>query len=150
MTAPSIQERLAARALNLKKAWIIAAMMIGHVPRGGDETIPSYGSWSQTRLQGHIQDLEADICDALKSALLSPALALREEAVCWMAAQFDRWQREGFGLLSLSSALEFERFVAPLDDRGVLDIPPYAELLLQPGIEVAFRHPEYMLAVSVR
>jgi hypothetical protein len=27
-----------------------------------------------------------------------------------------------------------------------LDFPPYTELLLQPGIEVAFRHPEYMLA----
>ena len=146
MTTLSIQERLAARALNLKKAWIIAAMMIGHVPRDGDETIPAYDSWSQTRLQGHIPDLEADICDALKSVLLSPALALSEEAVSWMAAQFDRWQREGFGLLNLSSALEFERLVAPLDDRGVLDIPPYAEMLLQPGIEVAFRHPEYMLA----
>jgi hypothetical protein len=27
-----------------------------------------------------------------------------------------------------------------------LDFPPYAELLLQPGLDVAFRHPEYMLA----
>jgi hypothetical protein len=64
-----------------------------------------------------------------------------------LAERFDEWEKLDRGLFVISTAWEFEQNVAPLHkDSETLDIPPYAELLLQPGVDVAFRHPEYMLA----
>ena len=42
---------------------------------------------------------------------------------------------------------EFEEKVGRLSRaRLILDLPPYATLLLQPSDELAFRHPEYKLS----
>jgi len=146
MTPFTARQRLSQRAVQLKKAWILAALMIGYVPRGLEALIPDYSSWSRKDLEPHVADLESDLHEALKHTLNSPSRRLPPHALSWLAAHFDRWHEAGFGLLRLSTAQDFERNVGALRARSHLDIPPYAEMLIQPGIDVAFRHPEYMLA----
>jgi hypothetical protein len=141
------QQRLARRSFLLKKVWQLAALMAGHIPRGSEAIVPDYLSWRRRELEPHVQNLEADILDAFAFVLENPTAGLRSSALRWLAAAFDRWQESGFAeFLNLSNALDFESNVGKLRARDVLDIPPYAELLVQPGVDLAFRHPEYMLA----
>ena len=67
-------------------------------------------------------------------------------AVGWLKKRFDDWVAAGCGVFVVSVAWEFEARVGRLRARDALDVPPYAQVLLQPGTQVAFRHPEYMLA----
>lgn len=145
MTSLTARQRLSQRAVQLKKAWILAALMAGYVPRGSEAIIPDYSSWSRKALEPHVADLESDLREALKHTIASQSRRLQPQALSWLAAHFDRWHKAGFGLLRLSTAQDFESNVGELRARSHLDIPPYAELLIQPGIDVAFRHPEYML-----
>jgi hypothetical protein len=143
-TSKGIQQ-LSEQALKLKKTWILAVLMVGHIPKGNEATIPDYSKWGKLELKAHLAILESDIVGTFKSTLVSPRKGIRFESVTWFATQFDRWQQAGLGLFVLSTALEFENTVGKLLARSLMDIPPYAELLIQPGTELAFRHPEYML-----
>lgn len=145
MTFLTTRQRLSRHALQLKKAWILAVSMTGYVPRGSEAEIPDYSSWSKRTLEAHVADLESDLREALRHTLTSPGRRLRHHSLSWLEAQFDRWREAGFGLFRLATAQEFEANVGQLRAKSHLDIPPYAELLIQPGIDVAFLHPEYML-----
>jgi hypothetical protein len=68
-----------------------------------------------------------------------------------MRERFDEWQKVEFGLYSLCTAQEFELECGLLRARAKIEVPPYAELLMQGGAHpVAVRHPEYMLARDLR
>jgi hypothetical protein len=146
----TVRQQLAKRAMELKKAWSLAALMAGHVPRGLETVIFDYSSWRRKDLEPYIVDQENNLRDALKQILVSPEDGVRSPAVTWLAAQYDRWDAEiqakgTVEILRLSNAQDFERNIGALLAKDYLDIPPYTELLIQPGIELAFRHPEYML-----
>ena len=64
----------------------------------------------------------------------------------WMAQEFDRWGAEGGGLFVVGTAMDFESKFGALRARSRIEVPPYAELLLQGWHGLAIRHPEYMLA----
>jgi len=147
-TSKGIQQ-LSEQAFKLKKTWLLATLMVGHIPQGNEAIIPNYTQWGILELKAHLAVLESDIVGTFKTILVSPRKGIRFDAVNWFSTQFDRWQQAGPGLLVLSTALEFENTVGRLFARSHMDIPPYAELLIQPGIELAFRHPEYMLVRDI-
>lgn len=66
MTFLTARQRLSQRAVQLKKSWILAALMAGSVPRDLDAIIPDYSSWSRKTLKPHIADLESDLCEAIE------------------------------------------------------------------------------------
>lgn len=139
------QELLARSALQLKKAWIVTAILAGHQVAGDEAVIPDYRTWARKNLQVHVDELEDDLRSVLGIILQRKPNRITSNTVKWLSDKFDQWQKNGFELLIVSTAHEFESVVGPLSARDVLDIPPYAQVLLQPGSEVTFRHPEYML-----
>lgn len=147
MELATARKRFARRAVLLKKAWIIAAEMLGKSTRGVDGVVPDYDDWSRRDLETQISDLEDDISEALFPYLGEKVDVTRYECVKWLAERFDRWDDAGRGVFTISTLQDFERSIAVLSAvHEVMDVPPYAELLLQPGGPVVFRHPEYMLA----
>jgi hypothetical protein len=143
MSIQTARQRFANRAVLLKKSWIVAALMAGHTPRGAYARIPEYKSFNRRTFEREIAALESDLLDALKHTLTSPNQGLRPKALSWLAAQFDRLERSK--PTSLCTALDFESNVGELRATLHLDAPPYSEVLIQAGMDVAFRHPEYML-----
>lgn len=140
------RDRLAQSVLRLKKAWIVAALLTGHRLTRNEGVIPDYESWTRKLLQQQAADLEEDLRMTLGVVLLRDPKKITASAVGWLAKRFNEWAATDYGLLVVSTAQEFEQKVGQLRARDVLDVPPYAQVLVQPGIEVAFRHPEYMLA----
>ena len=140
------RDRLVPHAFALKKTWLIAVIMRGYKPIGDEAIIPNYTRWPRRDLQRVINDLEDDIVDAFRPFLTKPKDALRVGALTWLSDRFDEWLGAGMGLFTISTAQDFERRVGRLTAHRELDVPPYTELLLQPGNSMAFRHPEYMLA----
>lgn len=133
--------------MRLKKSWILAAAMRGEYALGRDGAVPDYESWSRISLQKQVSDLEDDLREALGYFVGDASAVTRLSALNWLADRFERWETAGRGLFTISTVLEFEQNVGSMKVvREKLDIPPYTELLLQPAVEVAFRHPEYMLA----
>jgi hypothetical protein len=139
-------DRLVRSALQLKKACLMAALLAGHKLTEDEAMIPAYARWTRRRLQQHVVDLEADLGDALGVILAEPPRRVSARVTNWLTARFEEWAAAGFGLLVVSTTQEFEENVGGLRATAVLDVPPYAQVLLQPGIDVAFRHPEYMLS----
>jgi len=143
------RQRLAARALLLKKAWIFVGAMVGEYNLGADGVIPDYERWSRLRLQQQVEDLESDLMGTLEHLLKDDVgkVTLRP-AVEWLAQKHDEWKpKRHIAIFTIGTMKEFAEHVAPLHEvMESLDAPPYSEMLLQPGSAVAFRHPEYMLA----
>jgi hypothetical protein len=140
--------RLARHALTLKKAWLLAAAIIGaeHHLGAEERTIPNYSSWNNKALKKHIKDLEGDFDDIAKRILLHWKRNNLPSAVRWFAKQFDDWQQVQFKLFGLGRVHEVERQIGLLGHRRFMDCPPYAEVLLQGFHGAAIRHPEYHLA----
>ena len=141
----SEKRRLAERAERLKKAFLLAACMAGVRLTAEQSVLPAYRSWDKRPLRIHCADLEADVVNLMARLVVSPKQAIRPAPLRWLVEQFDRWFESGLGLFTICTAQQFEARVGHLVAHRVLEIPPYAEILLQPGIDVAFRHPEYML-----
>lgn len=141
----SEKKRLAERAERLKKVFLLAACMAGAPLTAEESILPAYRSWNKRLLRVHCVELEADVANLLARLVVSPRQAMRPAPLRWLAEQLDRWFESGLGLFTICTAQQFEARVGRLVARTVLEIPPYAEILLQPGIDVAFRHPEYML-----
>lgn len=145
MRLVSGRDRAISRARSLKKAWLLTAVACGQRLSADDATIPHYESWSKPRLQAHLTDLESDFEDAIGLLVESPRNALKAAPVSWLSQQFDRWVAAGASVFTIATVQQFEERVGRLVARRVLEVPPYAEVLLQPGPGVALRHPEYML-----
>lgn len=143
----SIQGRtaLVRSAVRLKKAWLLAAALAGYSLSRAEALIPDYGRWTHRELQKQVADLEEDLQAALGEILIETPKRITPSAIRWLEDSFDEWATSGFGILVVSTVQEFEAAVGQLRALEVRDVPPYAQVLLQPGIEVAFRHPEYML-----
>ena len=139
------RDRLVPKALELKKAWLLLIVGTGRPLSRQNATIPAYGTWTRKELEAHYRHLLDDLQEVLAVYVVSPRAALRTRATGWLAEQFDRWQAKGGGPFTISTVQQFEARVGTILARERLELPPYAEVLLQPGVSLAFRHPEYML-----
>jgi hypothetical protein len=140
------RDRLGQSALRLKKAWLLAAILAGGRLAKREAVIPNYETWTRKDLRRHVADLETDLQEVLGVILVRKPRRVNASAVNWLAEKFDEWAAAGYGLFVVSTTRDFEANVERLRGRDALDVPPYAQVLLQPGTAVAFRHPEYMLA----
>jgi hypothetical protein len=109
-------------------------------------SVPDYHSWRRKELQQEVFSLREDFADAFQRIVDCPNSLNLQRASRWMAEQFERWQGIGGGLMTICTAQEFEDEFGLLEVRSAIEVPPYAELLLQGAHSVAVRHPEYMLA----
>lgn len=139
------KERLAKRALGLKKAWLLLTVMVGHRPSEAEALIPAYSSWNRRALQAVCDELESDVATVLALLTRSPGHALRPSSVRWLSEQFDRWMVARVPAFTISTVQQFEENVGAFSARNQQETPPYAEVYLQLGLPFAFRHPEYML-----
>jgi hypothetical protein len=124
----------------------MAAVWIGGSLRVEERTIPDYSTWTRRRLLTHVQDLEHDFLDAIEAILLRPKRSELNRVARWFADAFDQWQGQGGGLVTLCTAQAFEESCGLLRAREKIEVPPYAEMLVQGPHGLALRHPEYMLA----
>jgi hypothetical protein len=137
---------VAERALKLRKAWSITALLAGYVPTDAEATIPAYRSWPRKRLDPHIADLETALSEAAGAIVVRPASLSNPGAWTGWQVTSIRGRSRAVASTPCAASWEFEQQLGSLPAQDVLDIPPYAEILLQVGSEVAFPHPEYMLA----
>lgn len=147
---PTLQQRLTVRAVFLRKAGIMVAELAGLNPHGRMVVVEDYGNWDKDRLKSEVRALEAKLVADAGTLLAEPKRVLSVPALGWFYVQFVRWEQTRFRFLHLGTVQAFEKGVGILFARRSMDIPPYAELLLQPRMGVAFRHPECMLAYDVR
>lgn len=129
----------------MKKAWLLIGFMLGQPLDREDRTIPTYQALPRRDLERTCELLKADLYDALTILVTSPRKAMSSSSIRWLAQQFDLWLEGGLANFTISTVHDFETIVGQLTAHSTLEIPPYTELLLQPGTSVAFRHPEYML-----
>lgn len=146
MVTETARARLATEALALKKAFLLVATMATLPLKPSLTRIPDYAGWEGKRLKGHVADLESDVSRLVDTLANLRGARLRHESVQWLAVRYDRWKQSGFNVFTVATAQEFEFAIAVLRARSELDIPPYTELLLQPGGRLAYRHPEYSLS----
>jgi hypothetical protein len=137
---------LVGEALLLKKAWILAMAWRGH--KLGKEWLvpPNYSSWAIKDLKREIEKLEEDFACALK--IIVPewkGIQLKKNAK-WFASKFDEWNQSGNPIFHLGRVQEVQRELGRLGAGQFIELPPYAELLLQGFVGLAVRHPEYHLA----
>src|SRR5262245_52554337 len=123
----------------------MAAAMIGAHLTKNDHVIPDYATWTRRQLTGYVRDLEDDFADAVKKILLKPQRSKMDSFAVWLSNAFDEFQKT-HRPFSLCTAQEFESLWGPLRFRERIEVPPYAEMLLQGWHGLALRHPEYMLA----
>src|SRR5262245_53191918 len=140
------RERLVDEAFRLKKAWLLCAAWRGQRLGPRETAIPDYTMWTRTELQAHVDALREDFLNAAQTIVHLPTRRKREALAMWLAAQFVRWQEYGYGVMMLCTAHDFERTFGPIAERRVLEVPPYAELIMQGSHGLAVRHPEYMLS----
>jgi hypothetical protein len=140
------KERLASEATSLKKAWIVSASLVGYRFKVGEFSVPNYLAWQRRPLLRQVADLRDDLTETLERLVTTSARPIGRRAVDWLAGRFEPWADTGFGVFTVSTVFDFERLVGTLKAHKVMDVPPYAEMLVQPSLPVAFRHPEYMLA----
>jgi hypothetical protein len=145
MTIHTARKQLAPLVMKHKKAWLIAAAISGYKANWRQRNIPDYTEMKRRELESCLNELRQDIATFL-DRFIGRNLAIQSKSVTWLSEQYDRWGKAGFGVFVICNLHQFELQVAPLRVHEHMDIPPYAELMIQPGLEVAFRHPEYMLA----
>lgn len=141
--------RLAAEALQQKKAWVMGIALIGKpvsLPSGHLD-LPSYLDWQIKPLKRHLDDLKRDIDEVGKLLILNGWNASqRNTAVPWLATKYDEWMRSRQPIWEVGRVLEVENAIGKLGIRKRIECPPYAQVLLQAFFGAAIRHPEYHLA----
>ena len=140
--------RLAMEALQLKRAWLLAAAIIGRCNRmtQKDFAIPNYLSWENKSLKRHIEDLEEDFEDLAKIIFQNWKTSSMSRTTELFANQFEAWEASRSEIFDLGRVQDFEKNAGPLGFRKSMDCPAYAQILLQGFSGAAIRHPEYHLA----
>jgi hypothetical protein len=146
MDFPTRKRLLAERATLLKKAWLMAAAWAGAPLKADERSIPDYSLWVTQRIAKHVKLLDRDLDVMLRQVVRDPKAARDRGIVTWLGGELDAFPGFRIGLKTLCTASDFESRFGPLRARDAIDVPPYAELLLQGWYGLAIRHPEYMLA----
>src|SRR2546427_11317864 len=101
------QQRLARRAHVLKRAWLMAAALIGAPLDEAERSIPHYATWPRRRLVVHVQDLEEDLYDAVTRILLRPKRSMLAQFANWLSDAFQQCEQSSTAF-SICTAQEFE------------------------------------------
>jgi hypothetical protein len=137
-------------AITYKRAWAVAAMWVGNIIQGDDELwIPRYDTLPRQLLEQEVRELRERFNSALDLILGKPRTnAIEARALKWFSEQYDMVIKAK-GPVTLCTLHEFVSSVAPTAMERKADSPPYTELLMQGSRGLAYRHPEYMLALDV-
>ncbi len=137
--------KLQSRATELKKACIFLCALIGQADEVF-ETVPNYSGLKTRELRNEVNILKADYLKLFKRAFRLRTNAERLARLKVLAELFDSFDQSGRGRFFAGTAFELEESVGAIRSDNNLDIPPYAEVIVQGFQGVAFRHPEYMLS----
>ena len=141
------RSELEANAFALKKAWVLVAVLAGHGSTLSKEdlTIWDYRLWSGKQLKPYVDKLTHDFVANAKVLLLDWGKTDLRTKVDWFAAHLDAWRGSGLGTYTVGRFHEIEATLGKLAYHNQMDIPPYAELMLQGAGPFGIRHPEYHL-----
>lgn len=142
-------KRLVLEALQLKRAWLLAAAILGRQFTEKELFIENYISRDNKWLKRHIANLQDDFELLAKQMLLDWNRGNLASATAWLAQQYEAWMKAGFGVFELGRVYEVEKVLGRLGYRRFNDCPPYAQVLLQGYYGAAIRHPEYHLATDL-
>lgn len=141
--------RLAAEALQLKKAWVMGIALMGKpvtLPPA-HLVIPNYLHWQVKPLKRHIEDLQDDLDQFGKAFIFDGwSSAERKRAASWLAVKHDEWLKSKQPVWEIGRVHEVELAIGRFALRKHIECPPYAQVLLQGLFGAAIRHPEYHLA----
>jgi hypothetical protein len=143
--------RMAAEAIQRKKAWVMAIALIGKPASVSDHdlTIPNYGSghWKTKQLKRRLNELEMDLKSVCtKYILLKWSPSTLQKAVRYLARKYDEWCKAKEGIWEVDRVHNFEQAVGQMGFRKFMECPLYAQVLVQGFQGAAIRHPEYHLA----
>jgi hypothetical protein len=124
------KERLSEEALRLKKAWLLCSIWLERDVDKQDRLVPAYHTWPRKKLQQQVGFLQDDFATCFREIVVKPDNVAVQRAARWMADQFDRW-RKSKGTLTLCTTQAFESEFGVLAARSDMEVPPYAELLVQ-------------------
>ncbi len=141
--------RLAAEALELKKAWVMGIALIGKPASLPSDhlVLPNYLHWQIKSLKRHLDDLHRDMDEIGKAFILvdwNPVQ--RKRAIPWLASKHDEWVRSKQPVWEIGRVHVVESEIGRLGFRKRIECPAYAQVLLQGFYGAAIRHPEYHLA----
>lgn len=141
--------RLAASALELKKAWIMGIALVGKPENLSSEhlALPDYQHWQIKSLKRHIEDLHCCIDEIGRVFILKDwNVVQRKRAIAWLASKHDKWMASKQPIWEIGRVHEVEQAIGRLGFRNGIECPAYAQVLLQGYYGAAIRHPEYHLA----
>lgn len=145
MPLESGKNRLERLAYNLNKAMLLLACLDGIKLTPEQAWIPAYEHKTRAQLIDIVNLLTRKVAMLLDDLFERSGRTDETRAVRWLSDRSDAWEQQGPGPFVVGSVVEVESNVGRLKAHRTMDIPPYAEVLAQPGIPAAFRHPEYML-----
>lgn len=141
--------RLAAEALELKKAWVMGIALIGKPASLPPDhlDLPNFLHWQIKPLKRHIDDLKRDVDVIGKSLILNGwSPSQRNAAVPWLATRYNEWMRSKQSIWEIGRVHEVENAIGKLGFRKHIECPAYAQVLIQGSFGASIRHPEYHLA----
>ncbi len=144
--------RLEADAALFKEAWIVAASWVGasdELAKGelttADFTVPDFSGLTKKQLISYVDRIFEDF-----AIVAGRIVKLTSQAQLRRFAEFLRplltQAIHPTGPHKVCLAIEFEQRFGALLWRKGMEVPPYAELLMQGLQGLAVRHPEYMIA----
>lgn len=142
-------KRLAADALELKKAWVMSIVLIGKPAnvQPSQFKLPNYEQWQAKALKRHIVDLRYDMDEIGKKFILEDwNSAQRKRAISWLASKHDEWIKVKNPIWEIGRVHTVESEIGRLGFRKRIECPAYAQVLVQGFQGAAIRHPEYHLA----
>ena len=144
--------RLVTYATQLKKSWLLAAIWRGCYTsiEESSRSVPNYAYWHDKDLRKQIDDLEDDLADQARKLFNGWRTSSLGSTAKWLSERYDEWAVANRPIYCICRVIDVERAIGPLEIRGEVECPPYAEVLAQ-GVNNSFaiRHPEYHLARDV-
>ena len=143
------RHKLLNEALILRKAWSFTILWIGFKQTKSKYEdvflVPNFEAYPKKKLEKLVAELRLDFSDYIN--IIADVKAKKDiyKAAKWMALQYDRVMKTDLKPITICTAHFFEQNFGKLKERRNIEVPPYAELLLQGIHGLAIRHPEYML-----
>jgi hypothetical protein len=141
--------RLAADAVQWKKAWVMGIAILGNPANEPPDSfdVPNYLHWQIKPLKRELDCLRQDLDEIGKHLILEDwNSAQRNKTVLWLATKHDEWVKSRQHIWELGRVHEIEQAIGRLGSRNRVECPAYAQVLIQGFNAPAIRHPEYHLA----
>ncbi len=141
--------RLAADAVQWKKAWVMGIAIIGNPANEPPDIldVPNYLQWQTKPLKRHLDSLRQDFDEIGRLLILDDwNSSQRNKTVHWLATKYDEWAKSRQPIWEIGRVHGVEQAIGQLSFRKSVECPAYAQVLIQGFNGAAIRHPEYHLA----